>query len=180
MLYSFLRSCLIEDSVKIIKENGQIIYTIDALADKEKKEVKMGILKTELAKYADRGLLSGLGQFFGIVAPGLIMAKHLFVGLKRPLCCDDTMNGDSEKIVYSWIPTYDYEWHEKTSRSQLKQLDAPAKSVFVVIISKNERQHKIHFPDIYGWIERWNWVDSDSYLNAAPINSESRYDKRIY
>jgi hypothetical protein len=141
---------------------------------------KFGLLKPELAKYASRGLFSGLGQFYGIVTPGLIMAKHLFVGLNRPLYCDGSMTGDGNKLIYSWIPTHDYEWRGGPSFGKLEQLPAPPNSVFVVIVSQNVNQHKEDFPNIYGWIERWNWVDSDAYIHSAPINWKTRYRDRIY
>ena len=150
------------------------------MADIDKKEVKIGILKPDLAKYAHRGLYSSLGQFFGIVAPGLIIAKHLFVGLKRALYCDGSMNGDYDKMVYCWNPAYDYEWEGDPFDGGLKKLKPPNESIFVVIVSKNEGQHKIDYPSIYGWINRWNWVDADLSENDLPINYKTRYEKQIY
>ncbi len=171
---------IIEDSVKIIEENNQIVYAIDCLADNDKKVVMMGILKPDLAKYAHRGLFSSLGQFLGIVAPGLIIAKHLFVGLKRRLYNDGSMDGDSGKMVYCWKPVNDYEWRGDGFSGGLARLEPPGKSVFVVIVSKNEGQHKINYPSIYGWINRWNWVDSDQLEGDLPINYQKRYEKQIY
>jgi hypothetical protein len=166
--------------MKIIKENNQIVYAISGLADNDKQVVQMGILKPDLAKYAHRGLFSSLGQFIGIVAPGLIIAKHLFVGLKRCLYDDGRMDGDHGKRIYCWKPAHDYEWRGDGFYGGIEQLKPPNKAVFVVIISKNEGQHKINYPSIYGWIDRWNWVDSDSMKDDVPINYKTRYGKQIY
>lgn len=140
----------------------------------------MGILKPDLAKYAERGLFSQLGQFFGIVAPGLIIAKHLFIGLKRDLYCDERMDGDHGKMIYCWKPKYDCEWEGDPFRGGLKLFNAPDKSVFVVVMSKNDGQHKTNYPSIYGWINRWNWVDIDPSVDNMPINYDTRYEKQIY
>ena len=150
------------------------------MAGKEKKEVKIGILKPDLAKHAHRGLFSSLGQFLGIVEPGLIIAKHLFVGLKRFLYCDGRMDGDHEKMLYCWKPAHDYQWVGDPYSGRLKQFKPPDKAVFVVIVSKNEGKHKTDYPSIYGWINRWNWVDVDLSENDMPINYKTRYEKQIY
>lgn len=174
-----LRVCLIECSIEILNENGNIVYAVDGLAEDRKTVAKFGILKPDLAKYPERGLLSGLGQFYGIVGPGLIMAKHLFLGLNRPLYCDGSMEGDCGKLIYSWNPVYDYEWAGGPSYGRLECLPAPRNSAFAVIVSKNVR-HTKEFPSIYGWIERWNWIAADAYISDAPINWASRYREKVY
>lgn len=55
----------------------------------------------------------------------------------------------------------------------------PAGKTFVVIVSPNIK-HKETFPNIDGWLNRWNWVPVDEGLDEAPINWLDRYDKKIY
>lgn len=160
--------------------DGKIIYLIDgwAFEDGEAKVVKYGLLNSDLGKYADRGQANAIAQFFKLVAPGLILTRHIFAGLERPLCSDDCMEGDKQKHIHSRKPKRDYEW-KKGSTNDVEEFDAPKDKVFVVIMSKNVK-HTAKFPMVYGWIERWNWVTEDKSLKEAPVNWADRYNQKIF
>ena len=90
------------------------------------------------------------------------------------------MKGDTSKLIYTWKPTFDYEWIGGRF-GEPKERPTPQNSVFCVIVSPNIRNSNIEkFPYVYGWIERWNWVKEDKGLPEAPINWVDRYKKKIY
>jgi len=161
-----------------INKNGEVAHLIDgwSVDDPENPEVvRFGILKVDIMKLHGRGQNSALGQFYSIVTPGLIMVRHIFRGLNRPLCTDDCMEADTKKLIHTWRPRYDFYWDNGPRR-----LPAVANCVFVVLISKNERHHLEKWPEVYGWIDRWNWVYEDAYLSEAPLNWFSRYGEKLF
>lgn len=136
------------------------------------------MLGSELQKYGARRQATAIAQFYKLVIPGMILTRHIFKGLNRPLCCDDNMEGDEGKLVYTRKPTFDYEWvGGKTGRPVERSV--PLGRVFAVIVSPNER-HKENFPGIECWIERWNWLEEDLGLPESPINWVDRYGQKIY
>jgi hypothetical protein len=165
---------------QIIKKNGELAYLIDgwSVDDPNHPEVvKFGILKIDIMKRRDRGQNVALAQFDSIVATGLIMVHHIFRGLKRPLCADDCMEADTQKLVHTWRPANDFVWPNGYERPQ--RMPAEKNCVFVVLISKNDR-HLKNWPEVYGWIDRWNWVFEDPRMPGAPIDWDSRYEERLF
>ena len=140
--------------------------------------VQFGILKRDLEKFVRRGMLSVFAQFDQLVCNGLINSKHIFKGLKRPLYNDDSFTADEDVLIYTRRPNYDFEWRGGP-QGQSVRIKAPGNSVFVILVNKNIR-HADKFPEIYGWIDRWNWIQEDAYIPEAPINHESRYGQRIF
>ncbi len=153
-----------------IKKNGDVAYLIDGWAVDDPhtpRVVKFGILQFDMMRLANRAQNSAMAQFDGIVAPGLIVARHIFRGLKRPLYADGSMEADSWKLVHTWRPAHDFDWPNPEVKP--RRLDPVKGCVFVVLISKNEL-HLEKWPEVYGWIDRWNWVYEDAYLSEAPLN----------
>lgn len=138
---------------------------------------QFGIMQVDLMKRHNRGQNCELAQFDSIVLPGLILAQHIFRGLKRPLCADDSLNADEQVLIHSWKAAWDFEWNNEFGRPH--RLQAPLNSVFVVLISKNMR-HADKWPQVYGWINRWNWVDEDQKLPGAPISWDFRYEEKLF
>jgi hypothetical protein len=164
---------------EIITRGGETVYLTDGWSVDDPnnlKVVKFGLLKADLIRYRGRGLNTALAQFDSIVIPGLIMARHFFRGLNRPLCTDDCMEGDAKKIAHSWRPACDYVWLKPYGRPQ--RLDVEGNRVIVVLVGKNER-HVEQWPEVYGWIDRWSWVFEDPNLPGAPIDWESRYAEKL-
>ncbi len=146
---------------------------------REPVDAKLGMIVPALGVCVVRGLLSAVAQFYGLVEPGLILSRHIFKGLERPLCVDDRMNADGEKLIYSWRPRWDYEWQGGPGGS-LRRILAPTRSVFVVIATPNVGRYRDEFPDAVGWIERWNWVEEDPVLSEAPRDWVDRYHKKLW
>ena len=89
------------------------MFLIDAKyvkGDGEVADIKLGLLADDLKKLGERHLATAIAQFYMLVCPGLILAKHIFRGLERPLYCDGDMEADGNKLIYSRKPSFDYEW----------------------------------------------------------------------
>jgi hypothetical protein len=161
-----------------IEEDGEKLYLI-AGVDHTGKEKRFGIAKSNLAKIYQRGSNVRLAQFFKIVVPGLVLAEHIFEGLKRPLCDGTDMNADRRKLAFSWKPAWDYWWNDafRFDDRQLEFREAPAGRVFVVNVSPNG--DRARYPSVDYWIERWYWVRQSTTLLKAPVDWESRYEKQL-
>lgn len=168
--------------VEVVYMHDEAVYLVDGKAiikeTDDPIDTKFGMLGSELQKYGKRGQATSIAQFYKLVVPGLILSRHIFVGLKRPLFCDNSMEGDEEKLIYTRKPVSDYEWVGGRTGKPIER-SAPLSCVFAVIISPNIR-HKETFPNIHGWIERWNWLEEDSGLPEAPIDWVDRYEKKIF
>jgi hypothetical protein len=107
------------------------------------------------------------------------MAKHIFRGLKRPLCEGDDMKADETKLTYTWKPIYDYDWQERHrfNAEEIRQRPAPPGKVFVVTTTPNK--DKSHYPSVDCWLNRWNWVQESLTLSQAPVDHAERYAERL-
>ena len=138
----------------------------------------LGITKETLTTIASRGLSTPIGQLYGVVAPGLIHALHLFRGLKRGMMIGNNRDAAASRLIASWAQPRDARLVGTGQDPKLKYLDAPPNRVFVVTISMNEMLEG--FPQIYGWIDHWTWVGADPDETGAPIEWKARYDERIW
>jgi hypothetical protein len=144
-------------------------------ADSDPEEAQFGLLAADLKRFGKSGLGTEIVQFYDLVTPGLVLARHIFQGLKRPLYCDENKHGDEDKRVYTWRSSFDVECVNK----QPVRRPAPNGKVFVVIVSPNIR-HRGAYPDIAGWIEHWNWLGEDTGLEGAPEDWVDRYSTRVW
>lgn len=152
------------------------------------KVATFGFMKQRLVDFQNRGQMSSHAQFFGLIKEGLIMTRHCFKGLNRPLFCDGNENGDETKFVFARKPAYDYAWRHDflfelaanglSDGSHVRFL-APAGCVFVVYMSLNIK-HKEAFPNIEAWIESWAWVKEEPELSEAPENWLDRYSAKSW
>jgi len=164
------------------KINGQWVYLVAAKWFNEGAgqvdDVQFGLLASDLQLIASRGFGTSIAQFERMVAPGLILSRHIFKGLNRGLYCDDDPSGDKLKLIYTRTPSADYEWSGGAQGRSVKR-NAPRGKVFSVIVSPNNK-HGGDFPKIAGWVDRWSWILEDSALAEAPTNWVDRYDKRLW
>ncbi len=142
------------------------------------REAQFGMLAVDLQRYGARGQITAIAQFYELVVPGLILTRHVFRGLERPLFCDGSMQGDEDKLVYTRKPALDFEWTGGPEGHPTRR-EVPAGKVFGVIISPNKK-HREPFPEVAGWIHHWNWVDEDSGLAEAPIHWVDRYTEKLW
>lgn len=168
------------DTIDIKNKDGVSYFEIEGplFGEGSSKQGKFWIATSEIGKYCNRGQTTLVAQFYKLVIPGLILTRHIFGGLDRPLFCDNQKDGDKGKYVFSRKPVRDYVWEGGAAGQPIQKI-APDKSVFVVIISKNER-HRDKFPEVDGWIERWNWVKESEGLLEAPARWVDRYKEKIW
>lgn len=161
--------------------NGSWVYVADGhLVDETngRTVVKFGLRDSDLKRFAARGQGTMIAQFYELVIPGLILARHVFRGLERPLYCDSSNVGDKAKLVYTWKPEADYEQVGGPHGRTIKR-DPPVGKVFAVIVSPNIR-HAEQFPQLAGWIEHWNWLEEDRGLDEAPVSWVDRYAEKLW
>jgi hypothetical protein len=115
---------------------------------------------------------------YGVVAPGLIFAEHVFEGLRRDMYVRDDKTADKHKLAVTWTAKRDAELVGDKFSPTLRFVDAPPGRVFVVYISINGMLTE--FPDVYGWAEHWTWVGAAPDLLGAPVDWNTRYDRKIW
>jgi hypothetical protein len=158
------------------------VFVIDAkwyeMRQKVARDGKLGLLASDLKHRAANHQFTEIAQFYTLIADGLIMARHIFEGLERPLFCDNSEDGDKGKLVYTWKPTRDFEWvGGKHGRPESR--NAPRGCTFGVIVSKNTK-HEDQYPGVDGWINHWSWVAEDNGLAEAPVNWVDRYTRKLW
>ncbi len=173
-----IRGLVIEDK----EINGKRVFLVEGLykdaPTRSLREAKFGLTITNLEKRAKNHLHTEIAQFYTLVNDGLILTRHAFSGLERPLYCNDSSNGDKEKFVYTRKPTYDYEWSGGRQGKPIRK-KAPKGHIFAVFISPNLDQDGL-YPEIQGWIEHWAWIEEDQGLSEAPINWVDRFNNKIW
>lgn len=169
----------------IRKTSGNFLYLVDAKIfddlDEDSpvpKDGHCGLLFSSLEKYSERGESAAIVQFHKIVLGGLILARHVFRGLQRPLLTPKSTDGDSEKLIYTFKPKWDHEW-ERGTPGKLKTLSAPADKVFYVIVTPNVA-YRDEYSDVDAWIETWGWVSEDAELDEAPTGWIDRYEEKLW
>jgi hypothetical protein len=136
---------------------------------------KIGVAKASIAHNAARGQTWAIGQLYGVLATGLISVQHVFEGLRRPMSVNGDMAADEKKLVLTWAAQRD----AQISREGLLTFcAAPLDTVFFVIVSPNTMADR--FPEMFGWAERWGWIDRHQSLRGAPRDFETRYDTRLW
>lgn len=167
--------------MKLAEINGSNIFLVDGwwMADGKWQVAQFGILASDLKIYGARGQATSLAQFYMMVIPGLVMTRHIFQGLNRPLYCDECSDGDKDKLIHTWKPSIDWYWQGDGINGKPIRSKSPSNSVFSVIISTNNN-HKESYPMVKGWIEHWNWVAEDDALREAPNDWVDRYDQKIF
>lgn len=170
-----------EEAVSVAKVGQTVIYQVKAPwpvpGGAKPKTGTLAITQEQLGRYAIRGMGTSVAQFYSIVAPGIILARYIFRGLRRPLSDNGDPHADRQKLVYSWKPARDYEWHGNGFTGGPVEMGPPDGRVFVVLVSPNSCAD---FPEVDGWLERWNWVRADHLRADAPTDAENRYEDQLW
>ena len=171
--------------MELLRQRGGHVYVAEApIWDRTKPtlirndHLVLGITKEALTTIASRGLSTAIGQLYGVIAPGLIHAQHLFRGLKRPMMIGNNCGAAASRLIASWAQPRDARLVGTGQDPKLEYLDAPPNKVFVVTISMNEMLES--FPQIYGWMDHWTWIAEDPDKIGAPIEWSKRYDKCLW
>jgi hypothetical protein len=140
----------------------------------------LAILNTDVETLKARGENTALAQLQSILLPGLLLTRHVFEGLRRPLLCDGSRDGDQKKLIYSRKPAIDIVVEGSVSSGlRMVQRRPPDCRVFSAIVSPNDR-HRDEFPAVDGWLDHWSWVEEDFGLPEAPQNWIDRYDRKAF
>jgi len=139
--------------------------------------IKLGIRLDTFQQYERRGLFTAIAQYYGIVQDGLMLARHCFRGLKRPLMLGNDVDADRSVLIYTWRSLNDYEWAGSPQYGRPQPMHpAPAGKTFVVLV----RQEAPDSYGIAGTIEHWNWVRQDPHLPDAPVKWRDRYESMLW
>lgn len=170
--------------MEIIQRHNNVIYPVAGL-DGNREERLLGLNKKRVEELNELGLAAKFGQLHSLVSPGLITATALFQGLQRRLMHRDNTEADTEKLVYVWKPSFDFEWRhsDRFDADKIKRLPVPnnGKAVFFVIATPNTVQkYRERYPEIFAWIERWGWIKEDASKPGMPENYDRRYKKMLW
>lgn len=139
--------------------------------------ITIGVTVKDLAAGAARGLRTHIGQFYATVAPGLIRAKHVYEGFRRPMLVNGDADADGNKLAFTWAAKFDGRMTGEHGHD-LERIQAPANRVFAVYISINQMQ--VEFPDVFGWAEHWTWIHRDPIDKHAPDGHADRYERCLW
>ena len=134
---------------------------------------KVGIDINALKQMANRGQATQVAQYFTLVREGLILAKHIFEGIKRPLYSNSENERDEGFYIYTWKPSKDAIWNSETNT--VEHVPAPRKTVFTVIVKADDAH-----PDLIGMLQHWSWVLEDESLSEAPAEWNNRYNSKVF
>jgi hypothetical protein len=137
--------------VELLKQPGAHVWVADApnwTDDRTRTHLTIAVSLEGIQSRADRGISWALGQMYGVLATGLILAEHVFEGLRRDMFVREDMNAAKRKLAVSWAAKRDAELIGDKFAPTLRFVEAPVNRVFVVYISPNEMLTE--FPDIHG------------------------------
>lgn len=165
--------------LEFVREPGGAIWVAEA-PDwiNSSSPLKIGISQDAIKIRVQRGLRHMVGQLYGVLGPGLILAQHVFQGLKRDMYVRNDSHADVKKLAITWAHPRDAFFAGDPFAARLEYLPAPENRVFGVYVSPNEMIEE--FPSILGWAEHWTWIAADPNTAAAPFGWAQRYEKRLW
>jgi hypothetical protein len=166
--------------VEFIKEPGGEVWIAEApnWVDDSEPPLKIAVTLDAIRLRGARGFRHLIGQMYGVLGPGLILAEHVFQGLKREAYVRDDSHAAEKKLAITWAHPQDAYFAGDPFDGRLEYHGAPENRVFAVYVSPNEMIDT--FPSIFGWAEHWTWIAADPKTVGAPINWDTRYDRRLW
>lgn len=163
-----------------IKQSGGVVWVAEAAdwVNNSSGHLNIGITLKGIRARGERGQRFLLGQMYGVVGTGMIMAEHVFQGLKRDMLVREDEQAAVKKLAVTWHARRDAKLVGDRHNCRLQYFDAPEGCVFAVYVSPNEMLED--FPDIYGWAEHWAWIAAAPDLPGAPVDWQTRYDSLIW
>lgn len=159
------------------QDEDETIFLVDGPDPMGMGYKQFGITKSKLEEMRVRGNNIKLAQLLMIVDSGLVMAKPIFGGAKRPLNYEGNQDGSKNKLFFIFKPKYDYDWKVlEDGSTDIAEMPTPANCVFVVIATPNKCGR---FAAADFWLEYWAWVDEDRQKPDYPIDWDSRYEREI-
>lgn len=166
--------------MKLLSQPGGHVWVADApdWNGTSKSHLSIAVYLPTVVARASRALSWQLGQMYGVLGTGLIMTRHVFLGLKRDMYVREDKDAAKKKLVATWAAKRDAELVGDGRDNHLNYVAAPENRVFAVYISPNEMLTE--YPDIDGWAEHWAWIAADPDCPGAPIDWNTRYDKKVW
>ncbi len=126
-----------------------------------------------------RGQKTQLGQLYGVISTGAIMATSAHRGLNRGMKVGNNGHADLEKFALILNPKSDAVLvNKKFNPASIKQHPAPDGTVFCIYLSLNKML--LEYPDVDCWIEHWTWIEADPSDATMPVDYLNRYDKHCH
>jgi hypothetical protein len=141
---------------------------------------RLGILALRLGSLDEmkaRGDNVRIVQLQLVILPGMGLTRHVFQGLQRPLLCEGDINGSEKKLVYCRKPSFDGTAFVGADGFEAKRIPPPDAQTLCTIVTPNGDGS---YPEIFGWIDRWNWVQEDRGAPEAPDNWIDRYNTKLF
>ena len=113
--------------------------------------LKIGITDDAIRWGARVGMRVRIGQLYDVVGRSLILAEHIYQGLKRDMYVRDDGQAAVKKLAMTWAQNQDAIWVGDETAGSVQTLAAPPNRVFVVYVSPNEMLQD--YPSIAGWAE---------------------------
>ena len=143
-----------------------------------KTSLTIAISSAAMKRRCDRGMSTQLGQAYGIVNTGAILAKYAHRGLRRRMLVAGNKNADEEKYALILNPEHDARLSGPAENWEIVRIAAPEQQVFVLYLSENSM--KSEYPDVDLWLEHWAWVDCDPNDPSQPYDYQTRYETPCY
>lgn len=152
----------------------------DETAPKKRRIGRLALMRSDVSAMAARGQNTAIAQLEILLLPNLMLSRHVFRGLRRPLLCDGDREGEKRKLIYSRKPAFDVLVTGSAAAGlSVSHRPPPDARVFCAIVSPNLR-HKAEYPMVDGWVDHWNWVREDLGLAEAPEGWLDRYDEKLF
>ena len=84
-----------------------VAEAIDWTGNAASDHLKIGFTPQSIKDRAERGQRTKIGQMYGVVGTGMIMAEHVFKGLRRGMLVGDDSSADKKKLAVTWSATRD-------------------------------------------------------------------------
>jgi hypothetical protein len=114
--------------VEFIKEPGGEVWVAEApnWESDSGQPLKIAIALDAIGLRARRGFRHMIGQQYGVLGPGLILAEHVFQGLKREAYVRDDSLAGEKKLTITWAATRDAYFAGDPFDGRLEYREAPA------------------------------------------------------
>ena len=126
-----------------------------------------------------RGQRTQLGQLYGVIGTGAILATSAHKGLNRGMMVGDDGDAHLEKFALILCPQHDAMLaDERFDPASIERFSAPENTVFCIYLSVNKMLDE--YPEVDCWIEHWTWVGADASNSSMPVDYQNRYDEHCF